>query len=890
MLIDPSDQSQVVWSEVLDLLRGLIPPILQLSIGLSVLGLGLSITIAIALMSTRRIRASRVTFVIGSTLSVFLGGQLATQNLVFALVLGLTTGLFSYLLRDRAIGGKKRDLPDSVVGVAVGVAGSVAGSVSGGVAVVVAVGVAAVIAVGVAVVAGSVAGSVAIVVAVGVASIAGGVAVVVAGGVAVVVAGVAGDVAGVVVVIAVGVAVVIAVGVAVVIAGGIAGGVAGGIAIISKFPLTLLILTGSWISICSSPLQRRWLGIFLPIVLTTLGIENLGSPALWIIPATLLCYFRIIPDYSISSLITLINSALSWISKSVPWLNKSSSLKVLQRLPPYSTELLWFPLPAHHQILSDAFLEDPDQAFQIAQKMLSMPLPGFHITVSRSLPQIIANLFSNITTTPALLQTISPDHPILSALIPSFSPSATPDPDEPPPVKTAKIALPADLAIMLPQLQAIVIDVGRSLEAGSIALRERGLERVLTNLMRLSTQLPGLGLRGTALSRWQQVIQNWQQVIQQEIRSQQQQSQGELLNPFLYGNPLRKESNYLFKGRQQFADQIVRQVLDRNRPTLVLLGPRRIGKSSFLYNLPRLLPTDLLPIYIDLQRAGMTSSESDFIYGLTRAIHRDSRSQAIALPTLPPRDQFRHNPYTVFEDWIEDNLPQLGDRRLLLCLDEFEKIGSALTQQRLTPRLLDELRHLIQHIDQLSFLFSGVQALDELGPNWSSYFISTTPIYMLYLDPREAEDLLRNPDPDFRLQYHPDVIPTILQLTRCQPYLLQLIGACLVSQANTNGEKIATPTTLQQAIPIALTQGEPYFANVWTEYTGTTPTECQAGQQFLLQLIHNGDPDPNLTPETQAAIKRMEKYHLLEHHPDGAHQIEIPLIEKWIHERAQVSF
>lgn len=45
--------------------------------------------------------------------------------------------------------------------------------------------------------------------------------------------------------------------------------------------------------------------------------------------------------------------------------------------------------------------------------------------------------------------------------------------------------------------------------------------------------------------------------------------------------------------------------------------------------------------------------------------------------------------------------------------------------------------------------------------------------------------------------------------------------------------------------------------------------------------------NPTLTPETQSAIQRMVKYHLLERLPEGDYQVEIPLIQQWIKERAQ---
>jgi hypothetical protein len=43
----------------------------------------------------------------------------------------------------------------------------------------------------------------------------------------------------------------------------------------------------------------------------------------------------------------------------------------------------------------------------------------------------------------------------------------------------------------------------------------------------------------------------------------------------------------------------------------------------------------------------------------------------------------------------------------------FEKIGSAIKDERISDRLFDQLRSMIQHSDRLGFLFSGVQTLEE---------------------------------------------------------------------------------------------------------------------------------------------------------------------------------
>ncbi len=289
-----------------------------------------------------------------------------------------------------------------------------------------------------------------------------------------------------------------------------------------------------------------------------------------------------------------------------------------------------------------------------------------------------------------------------------------------------------------------------------------------------------------------------------------------------------------------------------------------------------------------MQSAAATKDEAAFCYSLVRAIYKDSRSQGVQLPAIPKRNEFQDSPYTTLEDWLDEALPQLGERQLLLNLDEFEKIGTAINEGRMKLQLFDELRHLIQHCEQLGFLFSGVRTLDEIGPHWSNYFISVVPIEMLYLEPDEAKDLLLNPDPEFTLRYDIGIVEEVLRLTRCQPYLLQLLGAAMVTQANLNQTQIVTSDLLQAAIKEAFTLGEPYFTNVWTEFTGTNPAEVAAGQELLLALAQGDQPPPFAEDETsQAALRRLLRYHIIEQ-TDKGYSFEVPLLEMWVRERVVI--
>ncbi len=639
-------------------------------------------------------------------------------------------------------------------------------------------------------------------------------------------------------------------------------------------------------------------------------------------------YFQIIPDYLALILALLLGLLIFGIHLDP---NPDKRMYVL---PPYTHELVLLPLPGHGTILVEAFRSDISAALTIFQKMQSSALPAVGYTIQKVLLQIIIDQFTAVENVQQLASTATSEHSSLPLLLPSlykqeeklqrieenfhmymesqlealqekeknfrlYVESKLEDLQSQFETLQEKISefVGATLPIsknditIIRRLKTIASDVAVALELGSSDLRSRSLKQLLNKIEILPAQLPKIGLEVQEIKRWEPVLKRWQIVVQRELEQQQAQSQGELPNPFQYGNPLKKDRAQLFKGRTAFTEQLIRLILDRDRPTLVLHGPRRCGKSSFLLNLPRLLPSDLIPVYLDLQSAAITTDEAAFCYSLVRTIHRDSRSQGIDLPSIPPRDAFHKSPYIALEDWLEKALPELGDRRLLLNLDEFEKIGSAIKEGRISLNLFDELRHLIQHYDQIGFLFSGVQTLDELGPNWSSYFISVVPIEMLYLQPHEAEDLLTNPDPNFTLRYNKGIVAEILALTHCHPYLLQLIGSALVNQANLIHTQLVTSNLLQAAITEAFTLGGPYFTNVWTEFTGTSPTEVKMGQNLLLTLAQGHQPAFEVGNEmlvrahSRTPLQKLLRYHVIEHTADG-YRIEIPLLERWVRERA----
>ena len=110
--------------------------------------------------------------------------------------------------------------------------------------------------------------------------------------------------------------------------------------------------------------------------------------------------------------------------------------------------------------------------------------------------------------------------------------------------------------------------------------------------------------------------------------------------------------------------------------------------------------------------------------------------------------------------------------------------GSAFTAGRLDgDEILSMLRHLIQHRPQFKVLLAGSYTLDEFE-RWSSYLINVQVVKVGYLREEEARLLVEAPVPGFALRYDPIAASRVLDLTRCHPFLLQLLCAEIVVLKN----------------------------------------------------------------------------------------------------------
>lgn len=319
--------------------------------------------------------------------------------------------------------------------------------------------------------------------------------------------------------------------------------------------------------------------------------------------------------------------------------------------------------------------------------------------------------------------------------------------------------------------------------------------------------------------RFRPIAAGWRLLVNDYVRelAEAVELSQEIDSPYITGIPL-TDQQAIFVGRTDLGARIEQLLADRRRPPLLVYGQRRMGKTSLLLNLGRMLRTTIVPLFVDLQGSpSQANDHAGFLYNLARAMIDSANEQRqMLLPTLS-RDELVQDPFTRFNEWLDEVEKILGQNTALLLLDEFEALDHAFDEKRFDPvRVLGMLRHLIQHRPRFKVLLAGSHTLDELQ-RWSSYLINVQVVKVGYLKEAEARQLVEHPVEDFTLRYEPTASQRILDLTRGHPFLVQLLCEELVALKNEQEpaqRRLARLADVEAAVPEALNHGRLFFSDI----------------------------------------------------------------------------
>lgn len=367
----------------------------------------------------------------------------------------------------------------------------------------------------------------------------------------------------------------------------------------------------------------------------------------------------------------------------------------------------------------------------------------------------------------------------------------------------------------------------------------------------------------TTLPTWEQLLNQLRQQAQEQAAAQP------IPNPFRAGNPLTPENGQeVFRGRDELVKRIETLLVDPHQMTsIALLGPRRCGKSSLLKMLPTMLP-DAICVFFDLQDNPIDSVAGFFSALAKRTLEQAQRDRRVQLPPLPAG-----TPFEAGSQWLlslEDQLATKQEQRILICIDEFERLEDLFPgQPRELLQLMGLFRATIQHRRYLRLLISGAAPFDELDSLWSDHFINLREIRIGYLDEPTAIDLLTCPSRDFPPQaISPAIAHAIFKRTGGQPMLLQMYGSNLVEYLNNHERQQAEMADLDIVEQQVLEEATYYFKNI----VQNAPDNAQT---VLLALAEHN------TPQLDKRTRRWLKRRCLLTEND---QLLTPVLGEWIRE------
>ena len=365
----------------------------------------------------------------------------------------------------------------------------------------------------------------------------------------------------------------------------------------------------------------------------------------------------------------------------------------------------------------------------------------------------------------------------------------------------------------------------------------------------------------------------------------------EIANPYVVGLPV---TGGLFVGRLD----ILKMIQDNLAPSagrniLVLRGQRRTGKTSVLFRLRDTLFKEsnntYVPVVVDVQGMMGIVDESEFFLKLARNIRLGLQRQGIDVPK-PTLEDFKKAPTSALDEFLDQVNEVLDQRRILLMLDEFDKIRELIDSGRISKYVLDVLRNLMQY-SSLLFLIAGTHKLREFtGGYWSVLFNLAIPVDIGVLTEEDTRWLINEP---VRSSYSVEssAVNEIVRIAGCHPYFTQLICKELVDVRNEFKLNKITVAHVNRAVTRALQSGDENVGFPWTDpdcsaeerlVLAVLSFEENTGKSISAQVVRQQLESAGLNVAIDETIKRLHDRGVLRQDDADKLNFIVPLFQKWI--------
>jgi len=311
-------------------------------------------------------------------------------------------------------------------------------------------------------------------------------------------------------------------------------------------------------------------------------------------------------------------------------------------------------------------------------------------------------------------------------------------------------------------------------------------------------------------------------------------------DPYITGGRLDANSP-VFVGREQEFDFIRNAVPRGNRNNhLVLTGLRRVGKSSLISHLPNIMGSRYACVNADLHDLDIGWGMGNFLNWLSDQICEQICEQTGV--ASPEPESFIAQPKVTFEQkLLAPVFEALGERHLLIALDEFELLEDRVTDKRLEPDVFSYVRYLMMQYPRLAFVFVGVKRPEALSPDyWYKLFNVCIHRRIGLLDSIAARRLITQPVAD-TLIYDGLALRRIEQLFSSYPFYLQVLCSSVIQHARREQRTYVLAEHIEKVIPEVFDRAGQQLIALWRDFS-------QMQQHALLALSYLYQPMITNTP------------------------------------------
>lgn len=294
-----------------------------------------------------------------------------------------------------------------------------------------------------------------------------------------------------------------------------------------------------------------------------------------------------------------------------------------------------------------------------------------------------------------------------------------------------------------------------------------------------------------------------------------------LVNPYVAGNPIQEESGFF--GRDHIIEWVEQELRAFGSSVLVLRGQRRIGKTTLLLQLKRLLPPDdFLPIYFNLQLQAQRPVKNVLV---ALAEHMAKASGEILRKNRRSVLRRTEDNGQIFgQEFLPSFFERIGSRRPVVLLDEFDVLQDDATAKS----LFEFFSVLTTDYPKLAFIITTGRDPADLSKDYSAMFKAAFAKDVWVIDSKSANDLVRQAEANHTLSFSQEAVDRILTLTHCHPFLTQLLCQRLWQRAHYGPrardvqELAISPDDVEAVVEDALETGELQFSWLWN---GLSPAE-----------------------------------------------------------------